>query len=581
MNATLESPAVATPSRSNLPAETTASMAALLTQLAALTRTAGRGDLLTRLSHTESRLADPRTRVVVLGLTDKGVSSVAGALVDADVSATAQSRHEPVVVEYGPVASDPDSTITLPHDLLAEGLVLVDAPGFSGHAPARAADTLALVPTAGAVLFVSDASQEYTEPEIALLTQVHQLCPMVICVVNKIDFYPRWAHIQKANRTHLQNADLPLPLLPVSALMHADAHETGDDALDVESGIPQLVDYLRNQVVAQADVVLRDSVIADVRTVTDHLSLSLGAELDALGDPRRGAALLEQMTRARAAADQLRQRSANWQYTLADGAVELMTDIEHDLRHRLRTVIRAAEEDIGKSDPAPRWEEFGSWLDGEIATCVRENFVMAHTRSRALALSVAQRFAEDGKVPVPALRIDDVDHVLEPVNTLESLESAQGFTQRVLSSMRGSYGGVLMVGLVTSLAGLALVNPFSIGAGVLLGANTYREDRKARTARRQAEAKVAVSRLMDDVIFQVGKESKQRLREVQRVLRDHFTDLANEMLRSVDDSLRAATDASKMHDDHRATRSAQIRTELDTLRQIRMQAAGFTGRVAA
>lgn len=36
-----------------------------------------------------------------------------------------------------------------------------------------------------------------------------------------------------------------------------------------------------------------------------------------------------------------------------------------------------------------------------------------------------------------------------------------------------------------------------------------------------------------------------------------------------------------MHDDHRATRSAQIRTELDTLRQIRMQAAGFTGRVAA
>ncbi|MFD6058141.1 P-loop NTPase family protein [Rhodococcus wratislaviensis] len=581
MNATLESPAVATPSRSNLPAETTASMAALLTQLAALTRTAGRGDLLTRLSHNESRLADPRTRVVVLGLTDKGVSSVAGALVDADVSATAQSRHEPVVVEYGPVASDPDSTITLPHDLLAEGLVLVDAPGFSGHAPARAADTLALVPTADAVLFVSDASQEYTEPEIALLTQVHQLCPMVICVVNKIDFYPRWAHIQKANRTHLQNADLPLPLLPVSALMHADARETGDDALDVESGIPQLVDYLRNQVVAQADVVLRNSVIADVRTVTDHLSLSLGAELDALRDPQRGAALLEQMTRARAAADQLRQRSANWQYTLADGAVELMTDIEHDLRHRLRTVIRAAEEDIGKSDPAPRWEEFGSWLDGEIATCVRENFVMAHTRSRALALSVAQRFAEDGKVPVPALRIDDVDHVLEPVNTLESLESAQGFTQRVLSSMRGSYGGVLMVGLVTSLAGLALVNPFSIGAGVLLGANTYREDRKARTARRQAEAKVAVSRLMDDVIFQVGKESKQRLREVQRVLRDHFTDLANEMLRSVDDSLRAATDASKMHDDHRATRSAQIRTELDTLRQIRMQAAGFTGRVAA
>jgi hypothetical protein len=36
-----------------------------------------------------------------------------------------------------------------------------------------------------------------------------------------------------------------------------------------------------------------------------------------------------------------------------------------------------------------------------------------------------------------------------------------------------------------------------------------------------------------------------------------------------------------MHDDHRATRSAQIRTELDALRQIRLQAAGFAGQVAA
>ena len=224
---------------------------------------------------------------MVLGLTDKGVSAVTGALVDADVSAPARSRHEPVVVEYGLVAGSSDGVVTLPHHLLAEGLVLVDAPGFSGHAPARAADTLALVPTADAVLFVSDASQEYTEPEIALLTQVQKLCPVVICVVNKIDFYPRWAEIQKANRTHLQNADLPLPLLPVSALMHQDARDDGDDALDVESGIPQLVDYLSSQVVAKADVVLRNSAIADVRTVTDHLSLSLSAELDALRDPQR------------------------------------------------------------------------------------------------------------------------------------------------------------------------------------------------------------------------------------------------------------------------------------------------------
>jgi predicted lipid-binding transport protein (Tim44 family) len=147
--------------------------------------------------------------------------------------------------------------------------------------------------------------------------------------------------------------------------------------------------------------------------------------------------------------------------------------------------------------------------------------------------------------------------------------------QRVLSSMRGSYGGVLMVGLMTSLAGLALVNPWSIGAGVLLGANTFWEDRKAQNARRQAEAKAAVARLMDDVIFQVGKESKYRLREAQRILRDHFTATATEMLRSADDALRAAHEANQIHTEHRAGRIAEVHNCLSELRQLRVRASAL------
>ena len=38
-----------------------------------------------------------------------------------------------------------------------------------------------------------------------------------------------------------------------------------------------------------------------------------------------------------------------------------------------------------------------------------------------------------------------------------------------LIGMRGSYGGVLMFGLLTGLMGLALVTPLSVGAGVILG----------------------------------------------------------------------------------------------------------------
>jgi hypothetical protein len=367
-----------------------------------------------------------------------------------------------------------------PHTLLADGLELVDVPGTSGEDSQRAAAALSLLPSADAVLFVSDASQELTAPELAYLDQVQQLCPTVIGVITKIDQYPRWSDIQKADRSHLTRAGIDIPLLPVSSTMAQLARRGDDPELAVESGLPQLVEFLRRRVVDAAETVTRDAVINDIRVVSDHLAMALNAELDTLADPTRGAELVDRLRAAKAAADQMRQRTANWQYVLGDGATELTVDIEHDLRHRLRTVIREADENIMRSDPVKRWDSFSAWLDGRVAECVRENFVLAHIRSQSLARTVGTRFAEDGRVSLPQLHLDDAGGVLDPVRSLEPVDSRKdGIVQRVINSLRGSYGGILMVGVTTSLVGLALVNPWSIGAGVLL-VSTH----SARTGRR-------------------------------------------------------------------------------------------------
>ncbi|MFM6905192.1 MAG: Isoniazid-inducible protein iniA, partial [Acinetobacter tjernbergiae] len=76
------------------------------------------------------------------------------------------------------------------------------------------------------------------------------------------------------------------------------------------------------------------------------------------------------------------------------------------------------------------------------------------------------------------------------------------------------YGGVLMFGLLTGIFGMALINPLSVGAGLLLGRKAYREDKETRLKRRQGEAKALVRRQLDDVTFQVGKQLKDRLRLV-------------------------------------------------------------------
>lgn len=516
----------------------------LLDSLDRVAVSAGRSDMSTRLDTARDRFTDNTIPMLVIGQSGAGATSVTERLAPARGT-----------------------------------LRLTDMPGISASRPSTAGEALRLVTMSDAVLFVTDASQEFTAPELEFMQQVHQLCPMVVCVLTKIDMYPHWMDIQRADRAHLSNIGLGTPILPVSAVLASAADEFGDEQLHAESGFPQLIEYLSSTLVDHREVLAAAGLSRDIGTVADHPSLALRTERSALLDPSNSAAVVKQLESARAAADSLRQRTSSWQYTLTDGAIELMTDIEHDLRDRLRTVVREADTDIAKSDPAPRWSEFESFMDQRVSTAVRENFVMAHTRSIELAQRVASRFVDDGNVALPSIHIDDVSDVLAPVTALDSLESGKaGIVQRVISSMRGSYGGILMVGLATSLMGMALVNPFSIGAGVLLGANTFREDRKARTTRRQAEARVAVSKLMDDVVFQVNKESKHRLRHVQRTLRDHFTQVATDMLRSVDDSLRNAQKAASLHENSRSTRIAEIDSLVSDIASIRSGTAHLVSR---
>jgi signal recognition particle receptor subunit beta len=525
-----------------LKSHATSDMTGLLDRLRTLADAAGRPDLSDRLVRSRARVLDPSVRIVVTGQVGQGMTTLVRVL-----------------------------------DLPA-GVTLVDLPGSPGADSVAAATALNELASADAVLFVSDASQEYTEPEIALLRQVTQLCPTVVGVITKIDLYHRWPDIQRADRTHLTNAGLDIPLLPVSAALATTARGRNDTELASESGIPQLTAFLSDRIVAAADQVLRAAVVNDVRMVTEHLAMADNAELDALRDPAAGAQLERRLIEARDAADRLSERSANWLLVLGDGITEMAVDVEHDLRHRLRQVVREADADIMASDPVKRWAGFGEWLDGQVVDAVRENCLLAHRRAEELSVQVADRFAGEHQVLRPALKIARTDDALRPVQELEEVDGDRaGVIQRTINSMRGSYGGVLMVGLMTSLAGLALVNPWSIGAGVLLGANTFREDRKARTVQRQAEAKAAVARLMDDVIFQVGRESKYRIREVHRTLRDHFSSVAVELARSANDALWAAQQANQGHVEDRAARVDRVQDRLAELRHLRTNAARLDG----
>jgi hypothetical protein len=294
------------------------------------------------------------------------------------------------------------------------------------------------------------------------------------------------------------------------------------------------------------------------------------AELTAQENPEKAHELVAQLEKARGAAVRLKERTARWQVTLNDAVADLSADIDHDLRDRLRTVLREAETLAEDADPADVWDQLAKWVQHQVTVAASANFVWANERAAALAGKVAALFAEDGQISLPELPTASAG----PGPRVAALERPDirpmSFGEKALSGLRGGYGGGLMFFMPLSLIpGLALAAPFAaLGGALLLGGKQVRDEKKRALQRRQAEAKMLVRKHIDEVQFQVGKDSRDLLRRTHRTLRDHFTALAEELQTSLAESVAAAQSAVKATQSERGTRIGDLKAELDRVASL-------------
>jgi hypothetical protein len=309
----------------------------------------------------------------------------------------------------------------------------------------------------------------------------------------------------------------------------------------------------------------RRSTGQDVLSVADQLATEMKAELVVQQDPEKLEALVADLTKAKSRADDLKQRSSRWQITLNDGVADLQSDIDYDLRDRLRTIGREAEQLIDDADPAQIWEQFADWFHQQVSSAAGANFVWAAERARYLAGQVAEHFAQGADIALPELRFDS-EGMASKVSPIEQPESEKlNVGQKILSGARGGYGGMVMIGMATTVAGLAMLNPISLGAGLLFGTKTVRDEQKRMLQRRQSESKTVVRKHIDEVTFQVGKDSRDMLRRTQRQLRDHFSSLAEEVSTSIAASVMAAQSALKTTTSEREQRIRDLKAEIERI----------------
>lgn len=544
---------------------------ALLVEVAESCTSAGRTDLAERVDARREILAAPNVCVVVAGEFKAGKSSLVNALVGADVCpvdddiATSVPTLVRFAVEAGVRvrrdAGDPDGPhpvervaayvteagnpanrervhvveVGVPSALLRDGLVLVDTPGVGGLGSTYASATATALTMADAVLFVSDASQEYTGPELEFLAAARRTCPQVVPVLTKVDVVPHWRRVLELNEGWLDRAGVPGGLIPTAAALQLRGLHEGRADLRSESGLEAVVarlghltDNFRRDVSAAA--------VADIHAVLAQVVAPLRAQLDALADPD---GLLEELEQVERRAQELNAEGAEWLAVLDDGMDDLDQELEDDLGRRIKAVLVKAEQTLRTTDPASGWEQFEAALTQRVSQEISEVAVRLTEGATEVAGRLARHFAEQEAVIAPTITAPG--HLPVDGAGAVALGPRSAAWRGVL--VDAGWGGVEALGVMASIltfTSFSLFNPFALVIGALVGGKTLRDSRRREVERRREQTLEAITRYGEDAIRAADREFKANTRRIRRELRTAYQRRAQALHRSARESLAAA-----------------------------------------
>jgi GTPase SAR1 family protein len=601
----VESPPVAPPR----PATNVGLLVAAIDEGKTLTKERRRPDLAARLETAKAELDSRTLTAVVVGEFKRGKSTLVNALlqtavcpVDADIVTAV-----PTLVRYGDrpgltayrqidtgqapvgypaplnqiaqlVSESTEAnehgrlqsvTVEVPHRMLRSGLSLLDTPGVGGLDSVHGQLTLAALASADAILFVTDAAQELTAPELEFLKTALARCPAAALVITKTDLYGHWRRVVELNTAHLATAGIDLPILPVSSFLRLRAAQRPE--LNQESGFAPLVEFLATAVVVPGTTRAAATVAQEVDFVATQLAQESDAERVVLTKPESRPEVFAKLTRARDRAAGLTEVSATWQQTLSDGIADLVADVEHDLQSRLRMVMRDAETIIDQGDPNETWADTEVWLRRQVAVVGVANRDLLLERARDLGERVAEAFDLEAGTEI------EVD-LSGSVTDLDQFELASVATLsmpggRLASLLMTGRAGIIVPMVVVTLGGLILPPLAIAGVATALGAGIggklLKDERKRQRTYRQQQAKAAVRRYVDEVAFVMNKDTRDGLRKTQRRLRDDFQERAGLIHRSAGAALTAADRTAKLAPAEQSARAAQLAVEGDRLRSMR------------
>jgi hypothetical protein len=347
-----------------------------------------------------------------------------------------------------------------------------------------------------AVLLVASAAQVLGPAELDQAHALRHRSPRILLALTAVDRHPDWREVLEADLERLRAVGVAVTSFAVSLDMHRRAAATHDPALGAASGIPALARRL-DDIAAQ-----------NVPSAPGHCETTSTVPSPA---PRPAA------RRPRTAPDRNR-----WQQVLADGMAAASSDVDFDLRSRVRTVVADAERVVEASDPARNWDDFHTWLRERLAYEGEQTFALLADRTAEVAAALGR---ELGGKPLrrPARTGMPAPFDNEPLRDAPT-GSRRPLATRSRSLVMSAYGGLMMALILPRFAGVQLpvwvVVAGALSAAVLLGGATLSGERRRQLETRRKKAMSLIRHTADDFLLIATKHTRDTVRRSQTELRN-------------------------------------------------------------
>jgi len=575
-----------------------------------LARERGRDDLAARLGQVAERVARTETIVCVVGEFKKGKSALINALLGsavcpvdddlatvavtvvryaADPAAVVRRREGGDLVVEAIAADDIDRWVAeidgdegprgvevvevgLPNAFLERGVALVDTPGVGGLNAAHAAATLAFLPSADALVFVTDASAELSSPELAFLASARTAGPPILIAVTKIDIYPEWRRIVAIDGGHLRAMDVVEEPYPLSSVLRGAGRELDDPGLEAESGFPRFAEALVEDAVGRARAATSSMAIAQVVPALDQLREPLAAEQVALEHPETAERLASDLRDVRDRLSALTEADASWSVRLEDEFAALRTRTEFAFQARMRQLLRDTQDEVERIDPARAWPEVSQHVQQDTATAVRAAFLQATDGAAEIQAHIAGLLRDE------AVGLDGAGAAVS-FDVASLWQGGPAFEGRARSNLLASLGlvggatvGVEMLGMLGTLLGAAVVGPAVLGVAAVFGGKQVLDERRRQLADRRQQARSFLSGFVEEVRFEADGRLASLLDDVQRQMRARFADRIRELRRTFAEGAAALERATVQAEAERHARLTAVAVELTALDDLRNRA---------